>query len=84
MAWLPGLLEQLPKAVVFGLVLLWVLNRNTSLDVRAVLIVLAAIVGAVLMGRVLDRWGLPEWVFAVALMGLLFVFWLATWNTVFR
>lgn len=84
MAWVTSVIEQLPKAIVFGFLLFWIVSRNMTLGVRAGITIGTGLLAAMMLGRALDRFGLPAWVFSLTLVVSLFIVWLVTWTSVFN
>lgn len=83
MAWYSSIAEKLPKVLIFGGLLYWILSTRTTVGDRVALVVGGGLFTAFILGRILDRFGLPEWVLSVALILGLAVIWLTTWTTVF-
>ena len=67
MAWLSTIVESLPKALIFGGLLFWIVGTNPGVGARVVGVALIGLLAAIVLGRVFDRFGLPSWVFSVVL-----------------
>ena len=83
MAWYSSIAEKLPKVLIFGFLLYWIVSTNTAVGDRVAVIVGVGLFAAFILGRIFDRFGLPEWVLSVVLIAGLFVVWLTAWTTVF-
>lgn len=83
MAWYSRIAEKLPKVLIFGFILYWIIQINSSVADRVALIVGVGLFVAFILGRIFDRFGFPEWVLSVILVAALFAVWLATWTAVF-
>ena len=83
MAWYSSIAEKLPKVLIFGFILYWIIRINSSITDRIALIVGGGLFVAFMLGRIFDRFGFPEWVLNVVLIAGLFAIWLATWTAVF-
>lgn len=83
MARLSTIFESLPKALIFGGLLFWIVSSDAAVGARVVGVAVAGLLAAIILGRVFDRVGLPSWVFNVGLIAAVFVTWLVTWTTVF-
>ncbi len=84
MAWLSTIFESLPKALIFGGLLFWIVVTNPGVGARVVGVALIGLLAAIVLGRVFDRFGLPSWVFSVVLIAVVVGTWLATWTAVFN
>ena len=80
MAWLSTIVESLPKALIFGGLLFWIVGTNPGVGARVVGVALIGLLAAIVLGRVFDRCGLPSWVFSVVLIAVVVGTWLATWT----
>ena len=63
MAWLSTIFESLPKALIFGGLLFWIVVTNTGVGARVVGVALIGLLAAIVLGRVFDRFGLPKALF---------------------